>query len=65
MYWTCNTFKEYRQYVRHALENSQHECNVPVTEYDNIATLVTCSGSGAGKQREFVHGVFMDRYLYE
>ncbi|MCR5734439.1 MAG: sortase [Lachnospiraceae bacterium] len=65
MYYTCKTFKEYRQYVRTALEMSQHECNVPATENDNMITLVTCSGSGAGKKREFVHATFIDRYLYE
>ncbi len=65
MYYTCRTFKEYRQYVRKALEMSQHECNVPATENDNMITLVTCSGTGAGKKREFVHATFIDRYLYE
>ncbi len=65
MYWTCDTFKEYRVYVRNALEKSEHECNVEATEDDNMLTLVTCSGSGANKKREFVHGTFVDRYVYD
>ncbi|MBQ8970699.1 MAG: class B sortase [Lachnospiraceae bacterium] len=65
MYYTCNTFKEYRQYVRTALEKSEHECGVEATENNNMLTLVTCSGTGANKKREFVHGTFVDRYLYD
>ncbi|HAG69191.1 MAG TPA: hypothetical protein DCL38_04380 [Lachnospiraceae bacterium] len=65
MYWTCDTFKEYRQYVRTALEKSEHDCGVEATEDDNMLTLVTCSGTGSNKKREFVHGIFIDRYLYD
>ncbi|MCR4922919.1 MAG: class B sortase [Lachnospiraceae bacterium] len=64
MYWICNSFKEYRQYVRKAKENSDIEINVEATENNNMITLVTCSGTGAGKKREFVHATFVDRYLY-
>ncbi|MBQ7564641.1 MAG: class B sortase [Lachnospiraceae bacterium] len=64
MYYTCNTFKEYRQYIRTALEKSEHECGVEASEDKNMVTLVTCSGTGANKKREFVHGIFVDRYLY-
>ncbi len=65
MYWTCDTFKEYRQYVRTALEMSQHECGVEATADNNMVTLVTCSGTGSSKKREFVHATFVDRYLYD
>lgn len=65
MYWTCDTFKEYRKYIRDALEKSVYDCKTPATEDDNCVTLVTCNGSGAGKKRFFVHGIFIDRYLYE
>lgn len=65
MYWTCDSLKEYRQYIRDALEKSVDDCNTPTTEEENMITLVTCSGSGASKQRFFVHGEFIDRYVYE
>jgi len=64
MYYTCDTFKEYRAYLREATLKSVRECTAKATPEDNIVTLVTCSGSGANKQRFFVHGVFVDRYLY-
>jgi len=65
MYWTCDSLKEYRQYLRDAEAKSVYECNTPTSEEDMIVTLVTCSGSGASKQRFFVHGTFVDRYVYE
>ena len=65
MYWTCDNFKEWRQYVRKSKEKSTVELEGEATENDTIATLVTCSGSGAGKKREFVHCVLIDRYIYE
>ncbi len=65
MYATCDTFKKYRQYVRKTLEMSERDLGVEVSENDKMATLVTCSGSGSNKKREFVHGVFVDRYLYD
>ena len=65
MYYTCDTFKEYRAYIREATKKSVRECDARVTPDDNIVTLVTCSGSGSNKQRFFVHGVFKDYYLYE
>lgn len=64
MYYTCDTLKEYRAYIRTALEMSAYDCNTPTSEEDNSVTLVTCSGSGAGKKRFFVHGTIIDRYLY-
>ena len=65
MYYTCDTFKEYRAYLREAVKKSVRECEARVTPDDNIVTLVTCSGSGSNKQRFFVHGVFKDYYLFE
>ena len=65
MYYTCDNFREYRAYLREATAKSVRECTAKATPDLNIATLVTCSGSGANKQRFFVHGVFKDRYLYE
>lgn len=64
MYYTCDTLKEYRSYIRTALEKSVYDCNTPTTEEKNSLTLVTCSGSGAGKKRFFVHGIIKDRYIY-
>lgn len=64
MYYTCDTLKEYRAYIRTALEMSAYDCNTETSEDDNSITLVTCSGSGAGKKRFFVHGTIIDRYLY-
>ena len=63
-YWTCDSIKEYRRYIRTALEKSVYDCHTEATEEDNSVTLVTCSGSGSSKQRFFVHGIFIDRYLY-
>ena len=65
MYYTCQTFKEYRAYLREATRKSVHECAAKVDPDINIVTLVTCSGSGSNKQRFFVHGLFKDVYLYE
>lgn len=65
MYYTCDNFREYRAYLREATAKSVRECTAKATPDQNIVTLVTCSGSGANKQRFFVHGVFVDRYLYE
>ena len=64
MYYTCDNLKEYRAYIRDAVNMSVHECDIEATAKDNIVTLVTCSGSGASKQRFFVHGVLLDRYEY-
>lgn len=65
MYYTCDNFKEYRAYLREATRLSVRECEAKAPDDRNIVTLVTCSGSGAAKQRFFVHGTFIDRYLYE
>ena len=65
MYYTCDNFKEYRAYLREATKLSVKECRAKASDDKNIVTLVTCSGSGSAKQRFFVHGVFVDRYLYE
>lgn len=64
MYYTCDTYKEYRAYLREATARSVRECAAKATPEDTIMTLVTCSGSGSNKQRFFVHGVLKDRYLY-
>ena len=64
MYYTCNTFKEYRAYLREATKKSVRECTAKCDPDLNIVTLVTCSGSGSNKQRFFVHGVFKDYYLF-
>lgn len=64
MYYTCQTFKEYRAYLREAAKLSVRECAAKADPDTNIVTLVTCSGSGSNKQRFFVHGVFKDVYLY-
>lgn len=65
MYYTCDTFKEYRAYLREATKKSVRECTAKCDPDLNIVTLVTCSGSGSNKQRFFVHAVFKDVYLYE
>ena len=62
MYWTADTLQEYRQYIRDALSLSVRDCGVETSEENNMVTLVTCSGSGEGKMRFFVHGEFIDRY---
>lgn len=62
MYWTADTLQEYRQYIRDALSLSVRDLGVETSEENNMITLVTCSGSGAGKMRFFVHGEFIDRY---
>ena len=62
MYWTADTLQEYRQYIRDALSLSIRDLGVETSEENNMVTLVTCSGSGAGKMRFFVHGEFIDRY---
>ena len=62
MYWTADTLQEYRQYIRDALSLSVRDLGVETSEKNNMVTLVTCSGSGAGKMRFFVHGEFIDRY---
>ena len=65
MYYTCDNLKEYRQYIADALSKSVQDCQVPTSEEENMLTLVTCSGAGSSKQRFFVHGEFIDRYVYE
>lgn len=62
MYWTADTLQEYRKYIRDALSLSVRDLGVETSEDNNMVTLVTCSGSGAGKMRFFVHGEFIDRY---
>lgn len=62
MYWAADTLQEYRQYIRDALSLSVRDLGVETSEENNMVTLVTCSGSGAGKMRFFVHGEFIDRY---
>lgn len=62
MYWTADTLQEYRQYIRDALSLSVRDLGVETSEENNMVTLVTCSASGAGKMRFFVHGEFIDRY---
>lgn len=64
MYWTPDTLQEYRQYIRDAKAKSIKDCKVETSEDVNMVTLVTCSGSGEGKQRFFVHGEFIDRYQF-
>lgn len=62
MYWTADNLQEYRQYIRDALSLSVRDLGVETSEENNMITLVTCSGSGEGKMRFFVHGEFIDRY---
>lgn len=64
MYYTCDNYKEYRAYLREATNKSVRECEAKANPEENIVTLVTCSGAGSYKQRFFVHGIFVDRYLY-
>lgn len=64
MYASPSNLKEYRQYFREAMDRSMADCEAKPDEEDNSITLVTCSGAGAQKQRFFVHGIFIDRYLY-
>ena len=64
MYNSSTTVKEYRQYIRNALDKTMAECEAKPDEANNSITLVTCQGSGSQKQRFFVHGIFRDRYLY-
>ena len=64
MYYTCDNLKEWRQYLRDAKDKSKYKCSADTNADDNIVTLVTCSGSGSSKQRFFVHGTFVDRYVY-
>ncbi|MCR5001936.1 MAG: class B sortase [Lachnospiraceae bacterium] len=63
MYYSAENIKEYRQYIRTAMDKSMAECEAKPNEEEPSITLVTCSGSGAQKQRFFVHGIFRDRYL--
>ena len=65
MYWTPDNLKEYRQYIRDAKTKSLVDTGVDATEDNNMVTLVTCSGMGEGKMRFFVHGEFIDRYVFE
>ena len=62
MYWTADTLQEYRQYIRDALSLSVRDLGVETSEENNMVTLVTCSGSGAGKMRFFFLFEFIDRY---
>ncbi|MCR5421571.1 MAG: class B sortase [Lachnospiraceae bacterium] len=65
MYYSSDTVKEYRRYIRNALDKSMAQCEEIPDEERNSVTLVTCQGNGSQKQRFFVHGIFIDRYLYE
>ncbi|MCR5355845.1 MAG: class B sortase [Lachnospiraceae bacterium] len=64
MYNSAQNIKEYRQYIRNAMDYSMAECEAKPDEEQPSITLVTCSGSGSNKTRFFVHGIFLDRYLY-
>ena len=64
MYYICKTLKEYRAYIRTALEMSVYDCETPTSEEENSVTLVTCNGAGAGKKRFFLHGIAQDCYIY-
>ena len=64
MYNSAQNIKQYRQYIRNAMDYSMAECEAKPDEEQPSITLVTCSGSGSQKQRFFVHGIFLDRYLY-
>lgn len=64
MYHSAENLKEYRRYIREAMDRSMADCEARPDEEVNSITLVTCSGSGSQKQRFFVHGTFVDRYLY-
>jgi sortase B len=64
MYNRSETVKEYRQYIRNAMDKTMVSCEAKPDEEYNSITLVTCQGSGSQKQRFFVHGIFKDRYLY-
>lgn len=65
MYWTCDSKEEYTTYINTALSMSQVDCGVEATDDENIVTLVTCSGTGSNKKRMFLHGTFIDRYIFE
>ena len=65
MYNSAGNTKEYRQYIRNAMDYSMAECEAKPNEEEPSITLVTCTGSGSQKQRFFVHGIFRDRYLYQ
>ncbi|MCR4807252.1 MAG: class B sortase [Lachnospiraceae bacterium] len=64
MYYSAENNKEYRQYIRRAMDKSMAECEAKPDEEETSLTLVTCSGTGSQKQRFFVHAIFRDRYLY-
>ena len=63
MYYTCDNFAQYQTYLEEATKKSLKECDAKASDKDNIITLVTCSGAGSNKQRFFVHGTFVDRYI--
>ena len=65
MYNSARNAKEYRQYLRNAMDYSMAECEAKPSEEETSITLVTCTGAGSQKQRFFVHGIFRDRYLYK
>lgn len=65
MYYICDTKEEYTTYINTALSMSQVDCQVNASDEENIVTLVTCSGTGSNKKRMFVHGTFVDRYIFE
>lgn len=63
MYYTCDDFAQYQTYLEEATKKSVIECEAKASDKNNIITLVTCSGAGSNKQRFFVHGTFVDRYI--
>ncbi len=63
MYNSCDNLKQYRQYLRLALDKSLFNLESEVSEESNSLTLVTCSGAGSNKKRFFVHAMLVDRYL--
>jgi sortase B len=64
MYNMPENIKEYRRYIRDAMDYSMAECEAKPDEEQPSVTLVTCAGSGSQKTRFFVHAIFRDRYLY-
>ena len=77
-FWTCNTKQEYEKYVpatvkksvnqewsaqiMEELKNNKESSDNKEVEYPKSVVLVTCVGSGASKQRIFMHGFLVDEY---
>lgn len=64
MYYTCDDLAAFESYLDTACAKSSGECVAQPSSDDNIITLVTCSGTGAGKKRFFIHATFVDRFIY-